>query len=167
VTTVGRDDSGQITAARKDFGHYKVLYVTTPGLSNALYRTASSWAGVHQYTNRIGDMVEARGQALMVRPGSAGSRRIKLPFNVRRLYAEIEGDAKRKTRLLCENCDGTSLDAAHANTTVSLPLGISEQANALGGSTRRAGYGLLPATANCHHQRPRDRYRRSESSGGC
>ena len=62
--------------------------------------------------DRAGDMVEARGQARMVRPASTGARTVPLPFTVKRLYAELEGSGTRQTRLVCSSCSSVTLDAS-------------------------------------------------------
>lgn len=118
VIAVARDSAQQITVARKAFATHRVLYAVTPGAPRDLYRTAAAWANVHQYTNNADDVVEARGNLLMLHAGSAGRRQLSLPAATPRLLVEIEANTPLATpRVLCTSCSQTEIDVPAQGAT--------------------------------------------------
>jgi hypothetical protein len=82
-------DTAKPALAKKVFavtgGSYTVIHSASPGLTGALYRQFASDAGVSLFT-AVGDIVEARGNTLMVHVQTAGTRTVTLPFTPSQLY---------------------------------------------------------------------------------
>lgn len=82
-------------------GSYTVIHSASPGMTTELYRQFASDAGVAFFTT-TGNVVEARGNTLMVQVKSAGARTITLPFAPSQLFMNTgSGESLCSTQSVC------------------------------------------------------------------
>ncbi|SCL27602.1 hypothetical protein GA0074692_2379 [Micromonospora pallida] len=104
ATTLGSYQVGGVSLARKVIpvagGSYTSVYAAAPKLPLAALRRISEDAGVHHFAP-AGDTVEAAGNMLMVHAGSSGTKTVRLPQSMPRVYetALYPSDVE-----MCRNC---------------------------------------------------------------
>ncbi|MFC5941226.1 hypothetical protein ABUL04_15500 [Micromonospora harpali] len=104
ATTLGTYQAGGVSLARKSIpvagGSWTSVYAAAPKLPLAALRRISEDAGVHHFAP-AGDVVEAAGNTLMVHAGTTGTRTVRLPQAMPRVYetALYPSDVE-----LCRNC---------------------------------------------------------------
>ncbi|MFD0200339.1 MULTISPECIES: hypothetical protein [Saccharothrix] len=104
ATTLATYQAGGVSLARKTIpvsgGSYTSVYAAAPKLPLAALRRISEDAGVHHFAP-VGDSVEAEGNMVAVHAGTTGSKSVRLPASMPRVYetALYPNDVE-----MCRNC---------------------------------------------------------------
>jgi hypothetical protein len=148
VDALGRYADGRVAVAQKQFADYRVVYSAIPGLSRAFFTALAQQAGVHLFIQGEQDVIEARGNMLMVLAVGSHQRTVLLPSVARTVdrYTWDQATLTWTPSTVCSDCRQVTTALEDGSLTLFRFDGESRLEDTRGTAGRRSSTQVEPKT---------------------